>query len=86
MIILPTVNQQYCAMEDRLQEAITTPQQSQEVTVAQGEENGSDHKSEMCIGWDRVTLLSGVVTGVTIITVSVTAQWNDTIRYHYTTL
>ena len=69
-------------MEDRLEGTNTTPQHSQEFTVAQEEETGSDHKSEMCIGWDRVTLLSDVVTGVTIIcTVSVTTQWNDTIRY-----
>ena len=69
-------------MEDRLQGAITTLQHSQEV-IAQEEETGSDHKSEMCIRWDNVPLLSDVVTGVTI-TVPVTTQWNDTIRYHCT--
>ena len=52
-------------MEDRLQGAITTLQYSQEV-IAQKEETGSDHKSEMCIGWNYVPLLSDVVTGVTI--------------------
>jgi len=52
-------------MENRLQGAITIPQHSQEAIV-QEEETGSDHKSEMCIGWDSVPLLSDVVTGVTI--------------------
>jgi len=69
-------------MEDRLQGAITALILSQEV-IAQEEETGSDHKSEMCIGWNSVPLLSDVVTGVTI-TVPVTTQWNDTIRYHCT--
>ena len=70
-------------MEDRLQGANAIPQHySQEVTVVQEEKIGSDHKSEMCIGWNRVSSCSGVVTGVTIIcTVPVTTQWNDTIRY-----
>jgi len=52
-------------MEDRLQGAIITLQHTQEVIV-QEEETGSDHKSEMCIGWDSIPLLSDVVTGVTI--------------------
>ena len=62
-------------MEDRLQGAITTPQHSQEVIIAQEEETGSDHKSEMCVlvGTEYVTLLNDVVTGVIIITVSVTS-------------
>jgi len=56
-------------MEDRLQGAITTLQHSQEV-IALEEETGSDHKSEMCIGWDSVPLLSDVVTGVSITVVT----------------
>ena len=56
-------------MVDRLQGAITTPQHSQEV-IAQEEETASDHKSEMCIGWNSVPLLSDVVTGVTITVVT----------------
>jgi len=56
-------------MEDRLQGAITAPQHSQEV-IAREEETGSDHKSEMCISWDSIPLLSDFVTGVTIIVVT----------------
>jgi len=56
-------------MEDRLQGVITTPQYTQEV-IAQEEETGSDHMSEMCIGWDSVPLLSDVVIGVTITVVT----------------
>jgi len=56
-------------MEDRLQGAITAPHHSQEV-IAQEEETGSDHKSEMCIGWDSVPLLRDIVTGVTITVVT----------------
>jgi len=56
-------------MEDRLQGAITALQHSKEV-IALEEETGSDHMSEMCIGWDSVPLLSDAVTGVTITVVT----------------
>ena len=56
-------------MEDRIQGAITTLQHTQEV-IAQEEETGSDHKSEMCIGWNSVPLLSDVVTGIIITVVT----------------
>ena len=67
-------------MEDRLQSTTSTPQHSQEVT-AEEEQTGPDHKSEMCIGWNNVTLLRGVVTGITI--TMVTSHWNDTAIVRY---
>ena len=65
-------------MEDRLQVTTTTPEHSQEVT-AEEEQTKPDHKSEMCIGWDSVTLLRGVGTGITI--TLVTSHSNDAVRY-----
>ena len=66
-LVIDSWNKQYHShtMEDRLQGTITTLQHTQEVIV-QEEGTGSDHKSEMCIGWNSIPLLSDVVTGVTI--------------------